>query len=74
MLSFNPIKWVLPLSPSTDEETESEAESGMPVVDVGRVRRKRCGIKTTGGEIEFSQIEKQGRLLQTGGKHSPNWR
>lgn len=31
----------------------------MSTAEVGRVRRKQCGIKTVGEEVEFSQLEKE---------------
>lgn len=39
-----------------------------------RVRRKQCGIKTVGQEVEFSQLEKEERMLQNGASMSPNLR
>lgn len=50
-------------------ESESQGES-----EGGRVRRKQCGIKTVGEEIEFHQLEKEGRMLQNGAGMSPNLR
>lgn len=46
----------------------------MSTAEVGRVRRKQCGIQTVGEEIEFSQSEKEERMLQNGAKRSPNLR
>lgn len=40
----------------------------MSVAEVDRVRRKWCEIKIIGEEIEFSQTEKEGRMLLDGGK------